>query len=147
MKLAALPSTAPHAGRPEEEGLTIAVLVWQPVVLAVPVLEVQVPLAALLLAEVSQRVGAVLGAAQLEVVGQARAAAAPVGRAEGRSSPELHLWDWGLGEGVSGFQIQGDSSTESRDHQPLRPRGIRHRRVGFSLLQGVSPSSCHSNPR
>lgn len=60
-------------------------LVGQPVVLGVTVLEVQVPLAALLLTEVSQGVGAVLAAAELEVVGKARAGAAPVGRAGGES--------------------------------------------------------------
>jgi hypothetical protein len=47
------------------------VLVGQPVVLAIAVLEVQVPLFALLLAEIGQGVGAVLGVAELEVVGKA----------------------------------------------------------------------------
>lgn len=45
-------------------------LVRQPVVLGLAVLEVQVPLAALLLAEVRQAVGAVLGVAELEVVAE-----------------------------------------------------------------------------
>lgn len=65
----------------------------QPVVLGITVLKVQVPLAALLLPEVSQGVGAVLGVAELEVVGQARAGAAPVGWAvrEIKDSPS-----WGL---------------------------------------------------
>lgn len=63
-------------------------LVGQPVVLGVTVLEVQVPLAALLLAEVSQGVRAVLGVAQLEVIAKARAGATPVGWA-GKESESL----------------------------------------------------------
>lgn len=51
------------------EGLTIPVFVGQPVVLAISVLKVQVPLPALLLTEVSQGVRAVLGAAELKVIG------------------------------------------------------------------------------
>lgn len=46
-------------------------LVGQPVVLGVAVLKVQVPLPALLLAEVSQGVRAVLGVAELEIVAKA----------------------------------------------------------------------------
>lgn len=65
----------------------------QPVVLGIAVLKVQVPLAALLLPEVSQGIGAVLGVAELEVIGQAGAGAAPVGWAvrEIKDSPA-----WGL---------------------------------------------------
>lgn len=73
--------------------LTVPVFVGQPVVLAIAVLKVQVPLTALLLPEVSQGVRAVLGIAELEVVGQAGAGAAPVGWAarEIKGSPS-----WGL---------------------------------------------------
>lgn len=46
-------------------------LVRQPVVLGIAVLEVQVPLPALLFAEVGQRVGAVLGVAELDIVAKA----------------------------------------------------------------------------
>lgn len=46
-------------------------LVGKPVVLGVTMLEVQVPLSALLLAEVGQGVRAVLGVAELEIVGKA----------------------------------------------------------------------------
>lgn len=68
-------------------------LMRQPVVLGITVLEVQVPLPTLLLPEVSQGVGTVLGVAELEVIGQARAGAAPVGWTAGESkgSPS-----WGL---------------------------------------------------
>lgn len=52
-------------------GLTVPVLVRQPVVLGIAVLEVQVPLPALLFAEVGQRVGAVLGVAELDIVAKA----------------------------------------------------------------------------
>lgn len=45
-------------------------LVGQPVVLGLAVLEVQIPLPALLLAEVGQAVRAVLGVAELEVVAE-----------------------------------------------------------------------------
>lgn len=70
--------------------LTIPVLVWQPVVLGVAMREVQVPLPALLLAEVGQGIWAVLRVAELEVVAEAGAGAAPVGRA-GRGSKGLQL--------------------------------------------------------
>lgn len=65
------PLPVPPWGPPSHKGLTISVLVGQPVVLAIAVLEVQVPLFALLLAEIGQGVGAVLGVAELEVVGKA----------------------------------------------------------------------------
>lgn len=74
---------------PIPQGLTIPVLMGQPVVLGIPVLKVQVPLSTLLLPEVSQGIGTVLGVAELEVIGQARAGAAPVGwtAEESKGSP------------------------------------------------------------
>lgn len=66
-------------------------LVGQPVVLGISVLKVQVPLAALLLTEVSQAVRAVLSVAELEIVAQTRAGTAPVGRA-GRESKGHAAW-------------------------------------------------------
>lgn len=77
--------TAGAVPRWRPRGLTVPVLVGQPVVLGVTMLEVQVPLAALFLAEVGQRVRAVLGVAELEVVAKARAGTASVGRAGGES--------------------------------------------------------------
>lgn len=74
--------------------LTIPVFMRQPVVLGVTVLKVQVPLPTLLLPEVSQGIGTVLGVAELEVIGQARAGAAPIGWTAGESkgSPSWGLW-------------------------------------------------------
>lgn len=57
----------------------------QPVVLGVAVLIVQVPLPTLLFPEVSQGVGTVLGVAELEIIGQARAGTASVGWAAGEN--------------------------------------------------------------
>lgn len=54
-------------------------------VLAITMLKIQVPLPTLLLSEVSQGIGTVLGVAELEVIGQARAGAAPIGWTAGES--------------------------------------------------------------
>lgn len=62
-------------------------------VLGIAVLKIQVPLSTLLLPEVSQGVGTVLGVAELEVIGQARAGAAPIGWAAGESKGSS---SWGL---------------------------------------------------
>ena len=78
-------SPGPSTECPLPLGLTVPVLVGQPVVLSVTMLEVQVPLPALLLAEVGQRIRAVLRVAELEIVGKARAGAAPIGWAGGES--------------------------------------------------------------
>lgn len=85
-------SPGPSTECPLPLGLTVPVLVGQPVVLSVTMLEVQVPLPALLLAEVGQRVRAVLRVAELEIVGEARACAAPIGWAGGESR---EAFQWG----------------------------------------------------
>ena len=91
-------------------GLTIPVLVGQPVVLSVTMLEVQVPLPALLLTEVGQRIRAVLGAAELEIVGEARAGAAPIG--------------WAGGESREAFQRGAARKRPARGEPPVGLAGI-----------------------
>lgn len=70
--------------------LTINMFIGEPVVFGVLVLKVRVPLPALLLSEILQVLGAVLGVAQLELVARPHARTASVGRtATGR---ETHGW-------------------------------------------------------